>query len=331
MDQEPEVVAHPPPVMSIPEIVDFEETMPESDDEGDIAYEEDFAPAYEEDIAPAVIAPAIIAPAYGEEDIAYGEEDIAYDDEDIAYDEEDIANDEGDFAYAEEEAALPVEPTVQPIETVQEIPYEPAVQQQWTSEDFAEPTSEDLAVPTTVAPPPAVSVPVYAVEAAMAVESTVTDQPIEADVDDAPAVKQSTSANMSSDLVWSIIRKNSCFLIKNQGLTLSKEPGNLTGKNAFKYNGYANAKTVGIDAAADGKGIVLSIRKSKGGNKPAQSLATTTITKGSRAAVKTIKNILSSASYRQDLIDPAIRRTSAILSAQKAGVAKKRRSRRKKL
>lgn len=136
---------------------------------------------------------------------------------------------------------------------------------------------------------------------------------------------------MSADLVWSIVRKNSCYLVKNQGLTLSKEPGNLTGKNAFKYNGYANQKTVGIDAAADGKGVVVSIRKSKGGNKPAKALAKTTITSGSRAAVKTIKNILNSASYRQDLVDPAVRRTCAILKAQKAGVAKKRRSRRKKL
>merc|ERR1712133_283807 len=68
---------------------------------------------------------------------------------------------------------------------------------------------------------------------------------------------------MSAELCWSIIRKSSCFLKKSHGLTLSKEPNNLTGINSFKYNGLVNRKTVGVDAAPTGKGVVLAI-KNKG-------------------------------------------------------------------
>ena len=138
---------------------------------------------------------------------------------------------------------------------------------------------------------------------------------------------------MSAELIWQIVRKNSCFLVKNQGLTLTKEPGNLTKLNTFKANGYVNNKSVGVEAAADGKGVVLSLRtKAAETNKPAKAVSSTTITKGSRAAIKSIRNVLNAGSYRRDLVDPAVRRASAILKSQKAGVSKKqKRSRRKKL
>ena len=72
---------------------------------------------------------------------------------------------------------------------------------------------------------------------------------------------------MSASLQWSIIRNNSSFLVKSLGNTFTKvclkyqlliwcgwinvqldciflwqEPNNLTGKNAFKYNGLVNKK-----------------------------------------------------------------------------------------
>merc|ERR1712126_165911 len=98
-------------------------------------------------------------------------------------------------------------------------------------------------------------------------------------------------AIMSAELCWSIIRKNSCFLKKSHGLTLSKEPNNLTGLNSFKYNGLVNKKAVGVDAAVSGKGVVLAIRKSKGTRNPAKALSKTTL-HGSRHAIKTIQNTL---------------------------------------
>merc|ERR1711931_178118 len=134
---------------------------------------------------------------------------------------------------------------------------------------------------------------------------------------------------MSAELCWSIIRKNSCFLKKSHGLTLSKEPNNLTGINSFKYNGLVNKKTVGIDAAPTGKGVVMSIRKTKGVRRPAKSLNKTTI-QGSRHAIKTIQNTLGANGYRKDLTKAAVKKACALIRSQNTTVVKKNKSRRKK-
>ena len=134
---------------------------------------------------------------------------------------------------------------------------------------------------------------------------------------------------MSAELCWSIIRKNSCFLKKSHGLTLSKEPNNLTGINSFKYNGLVNKKTVGVDAAPSGKGVVLAIRKTKGGRCPAKALSKTTI-HGGRHAIKTIQNTLGSNGYRKDLTKSAVKKACALLRSQNTSVVKKNKSRRKK-
>merc|ERR1712200_70421 len=127
---------------------------------------------------------------------------------------------------------------------------------------------------------------------------------------------------MSAELCWSIVRNNSCFLVKSHGLTLTKEPNNLTGKNSFKCNGLVNKKVVGVAAAPSGKGVVLSLKKSKGANKPGNSLNKTTI-QGSRHAIKTIQNTLSANGYRKDLSSAAIKRACAIIKSQNTAVVKK--------
>merc|ERR1712099_45206 len=134
---------------------------------------------------------------------------------------------------------------------------------------------------------------------------------------------------MSSDLCWSIVRKNSCFLVKSLGKTLTREPNNVTGENNYKSNGYINKKTVGVEADPSGKGVVLSLRKSKGQNKPNKAIHKTTL-RGSRHSIKAIRNALTQNGYRKDLSDTAIRRASAIIRSQNASSVKKRRSRRKK-
>merc|ERR1712142_334022 len=134
---------------------------------------------------------------------------------------------------------------------------------------------------------------------------------------------------MSAELCWSIIRKNSCFLKKSHGLTLSKEPNNLMAINSFKYNGLVNKKTVGIDAAPSGKGVVLAIRKTKGARCPAKALSKTTV-QGSRHAIKTIQNTLGANGYRKDLTKSAVKRACALIRSQNTSVVKKNRSRRKK-
>merc|ERR1739848_207601 len=141
-------------------------------------------------------------------------------------------------------------------------------------------------------------------------------------------ISSQTQLIMSADICWSIVRKNSCFLVKShtQGITLTREANNLTARNAFNHNGFVNKKAVGVEAGEDGKGLVLTMKNKKGGN------MTTKVSGGSRRAIKVIKNALGSASYRLDLCKQAERRASAILKSQKStGVAKKHRSRRKKL
>ena len=135
---------------------------------------------------------------------------------------------------------------------------------------------------------------------------------------------------MSAELSWSIIRKNSCFLKKSGGLTLTREPNNVTGLNSFKYNGLVNKKTVGVEAPTSGaKGVELTLRKTKGANRPATSLSKSRI-QGSRNAIKVIKNTLGSNGYRKDLTSAAVKKACAIIRSQNTSVVKKNKSRRKK-
>ncbi|XP_031558531.1 60S ribosomal protein L28-like [Actinia tenebrosa] len=137
---------------------------------------------------------------------------------------------------------------------------------------------------------------------------------------------------MSGDLQWAIIRNNSCFLVKSQGKTLTKEPNNVTGINSYKYNGLVNKKVMGVEQAPSGKGVVLTVKKTSGAtNKPCKMYHKVTLAKDSRRSLKAIKSLCSNGYYRQDLQDAALRRASLILRSQKptAGVQKKR-SRRKR-
>lgn len=43
-----------------------------------------------------------------------------------------------------------------------------------------------------------------------------------------------------------------------------QEPNNLKARNAFRFNGLIHRKTVGIEPAADGKGVVVILKKRAG-------------------------------------------------------------------
>ncbi|XP_065068623.1 large ribosomal subunit protein eL28-like [Rhopilema esculentum] len=136
---------------------------------------------------------------------------------------------------------------------------------------------------------------------------------------------------MSADLQWMLIRNNSCFLVKSLGMTLTKEPNNIKKLNCFKGNGLVHSKAVSVEAAADGKGVVLSMKRKQGKNKPVKMIKSTTIKRGGRHTVKTIKNTLGKSRYRSDLMDAASRRACAIIKSQStSAVVKKKRSHRKR-
>ncbi|GFN78562.1 60S ribosomal protein l28 [Plakobranchus ocellatus] len=69
----------------------------------------------------------------------------------------------------------------------------------------------------------------------------------------------------TADLTWLIIRNNSSFLLKRSKQNMSLEANNIKSKNSFRYNGFIHRKTVGVEPAKDGKGVVLITRKSKVG------------------------------------------------------------------
>ncbi|KAJ8286580.1 hypothetical protein GJAV_G00040790 [Gymnothorax javanicus] len=133
--------------------------------------------------------------------------------------------------------------------------------------------------------------------------------------------------NMSSHLQWMVIRNCSSFLIKRNGQTYSTEPNNLKSKNSFRFNGLVHRKTVGVEPAADGKGVVVVLKKRAGQRKPATSYEKITINKNSRATLSSLRHIIRKNNYRKDLRMAALRRASAILKSQKPVVVKKQRSR----
>ncbi|XP_062410495.1 60S ribosomal protein L28 [Sardina pilchardus] len=132
---------------------------------------------------------------------------------------------------------------------------------------------------------------------------------------------------MSSHLQWMVIRDCSSYLIKRNGQTYSTEANNLKSRNSFRFNGLVHRKSVGVDAAADGKGVVVVLKKRAGQRKPVNSFEKITINKNARATLSSLRHIIRKNHYRRDLRMAALRRASAILRSQKPVVVKKKRTR----
>lgn len=109
----------------------------------------------------------------------------------------------------------------------------------------------------------------------------------------------------TQDLQWLLTRKTSSHIVKQKGLgrIFSREPGNLMNLHSYKY-GWVNDKAVGIDAAANGKGITVTTKKSKaGGNKIAGARSVQHINRGgSRRSAGAVANIVAKRGYRADLL-----------------------------
>nr|XP_039319779.1 60S ribosomal protein L28-like [Saimiri boliviensis boliviensis] len=76
---------------------------------------------------------------------------------------------------------------------------------------------------------------------------------------------------MSAHLQWMVVRNCSSFLIKRNKLNYSTEPNNLKARNYFRYSRLIHHKTVGVESAADGKGVVVVMKRTSGQRKPATS------------------------------------------------------------
>ncbi|KAF7481498.1 Hypothetical predicted protein [Marmota monax] len=142
-----------------------------------------------------------------------------------------------------------------------------------------------------------------------------------------PVVVARGACTMSAHLQWMVVRNCSSFLIKRNKQTYSTEPNNLKARNSFRYNGLIHRKTVGVEPAADGKGVVVVMKRRSGQRKPATNYVRTTINKNARATLSSIRHMIRKNKYRPDLRMAAIRRASAILRSQKPVMVKRKRTR----
>uniref|UniRef100_A0A2K5PEH9 Large ribosomal subunit protein eL28 n=1 Tax=Cebus imitator TaxID=2715852 RepID=A0A2K5PEH9_CEBIM len=113
---------------------------------------------------------------------------------------------------------------------------------------------------------------------------------------------------MSAHPQWMVMRNCSSFLIKRNN-------NNSKARNSFRYNRLIHRKTVGVEPAADRKGVEVVMKRRSGQRKPATSNVQTTINKNARNKC------------RPDLRMAAIRRASAILSSQKPVMMERKRTR----
>ncbi|GAV80262.1 Ribosomal_L28e domain-containing protein [Cephalotus follicularis] len=140
-------------------------------------------------------------------------------------------------------------------------------------------------------------------------------------------------ATVEGPLIWEIVKKNNCFLVKEFGrgtasVRFSKEPNNLYNLNSFKHSGLANKKTVSIQADGKDNAVLLATTKSKKQNKPASLLHKSVLKKEFSRMAKVVANQVGDNYYRPDLKKAALARLSAVhrsLKIAKSGVKKKNR------
>eukprot|EP00745_Piridium_sociabile_P010914 TRINITY_DN178501_c0_g1_i1.p2 TRINITY_DN178501_c0_g1~~TRINITY_DN178501_c0_g1_i1.p2 ORF type:complete len:138 (+),score=37.49 TRINITY_DN178501_c0_g1_i1:64-477(+) len=128
----------------------------------------------------------------------------------------------------------------------------------------------------------------------------------------------------SADLSWLIVRNTSCFLLKRNRQNFTLEPNNLKGRNSFRYSGLVQKRTVGVEPAKDGKGVVLVTKKVAGSNrKMSKTLNRVELKRDSRRTFRAIRNITRKSGYRSDLSMAAVRRAAAIIKSQRPVVPRK--------
>jgi large subunit ribosomal protein L28e len=134
-------------------------------------------------------------------------------------------------------------------------------------------------------------------------------------------------ANVSAELLWPIVRDQSCFAIKRKicgrsgmgksGPRFTMEPYNVTAINSFKYSGLVNAKTVGLTQAEKGVTLTKKTRKPSRLDKPKNLYNSVTLTKDFRRVANAIIKETQANYYRADLTKDALAKWSLIHKAQK--------------
>ncbi|KAG9455569.1 hypothetical protein H6P81_000077 [Aristolochia fimbriata] len=140
-------------------------------------------------------------------------------------------------------------------------------------------------------------------------------------------------AAVPGELIWEIVKKNNCFLVKEFGngsqmVQFSKEKNNLYNLNSYKHSGLANKKTVSIQPEGKDLSVVLATTKTKKQNQPANLFHKSVMKKEFRRMAKAVSNQVADNYYRPDLKPAALARLSAVhrsLKVAKSGVKKRNR------
>ncbi|XP_021732772.1 60S ribosomal protein L28-1-like [Chenopodium quinoa] len=139
-------------------------------------------------------------------------------------------------------------------------------------------------------------------------------------------------ATVPGSLVWEIVKKNNCFLVKEFGngsakVQFSKENNNLFNKHSYKYSGLANTKTVSVQPGGKDS-VVLATTKTRKQNKPGSLKHKSVMKKDFSRMVKAVENQVANNYYRPDLKQAALARLSIVnrsLQVAKSGVKKRNR------
>merc|ERR1711944_108043 len=130
-------------------------------------------------------------------------------------------------------------------------------------------------------------------------------------------IENSGLCKMSAEVQWMIMRNNHAFLLKRNNREFSKEANNLKNKNNFRYNSLVHKKTIGIEASADSKGVVLVTKKKKCLNKPGSSHVRVQLKGGNRTVLNKVRRTILKNGYRKDLKMAALRKASALMKSYK--------------
>ncbi|CAI0543744.1 unnamed protein product [Linum tenue] len=110
-------------------------------------------------------------------------------------------------------------------------------------------------------------------------------------------------ATVPGQLIWEIVKRNNCFLVKefgrgNAGVRFSKESNNLYNLNSYKYSGLANKKTVSIQPEGKDLAVVLTTTKTKRQNKPANLKHKSVMRKEFSSMAKAVTNQVSNSLFQ---------------------------------
>ena len=89
-----------------------------------------------------------------------------------------------------------------------------------------------------------------------------------------------------------VVRNCSSFLIKRNSRRTAPNPITWRPATPFRYNGLIHRKTVGVEPAAESKGVVVVMKRGSGQRKADTSFVRTTIDKNARATLSRIPHMI---------------------------------------